>query len=96
MVSDLGVQPEEIATATDPRLWKMAHEIMTSRAEIAALKSTRQQQQTAANHEKAQGTKPAATPKGAGAQPRDPSTPRGDGLSTSEWMRRRNAKFAKA
>jgi hypothetical protein len=87
MVSDLGVQPEEIATATDPRLWKMAHEIMTSRAEIAALKSTRQQQQTAANHEKAQGTKPAA---------RDPSTPRGDGLSTSEWMRRRNAKFAKA
>lgn len=95
MVSDLGVQPEEIATATDPRLWKMAHEIMTSRALIASLKTTQKQQQTAANHEKAQETKPAATPKGTGAQARDPATPRGDGLSAEEWMRRRTAQLAK-
>lgn len=98
MASDLGIEPEEIATATDPRLWKMAHEIMTSRAKLAALETTQKQQQTAAKHEKAQETKPAATPKGGGSQARDPSTARGDDLSTEEWRRRRLAQkgFAKA
>jgi hypothetical protein len=93
-VGHLGIAPEEMANATDPRTWKLVHEVMTSRAELAALKTTQKQQQTAANHEKAQVTKPAATPKGSGGQVRDPSTARGDGLTAEEWMRRRNAQVA--
>jgi hypothetical protein len=85
----LGVKPEEMGEATDPRLWKMTHEIMSSRAEIASLKKALKQQQMADNHGKAQTTTPAATPKGNGGATRDPSTPRGDGLSTEQWMERR-------
>lgn len=93
----LNVSLEEMFDATDPRIWKMAHEVMTSRAKIASLETALKQQKTADNHAKAQTTTPAATPRGTGgANARDPSTPRGDALSTEEWMRRRNAKFAKA
>lgn len=90
----LGIAPEEMANATDPRNWKLVHEVMSLRTENAALKTNQKQQQTAAGHEKAQQTKPAATPKGGGGQPRDPSTARGDALNGDEWLRRRNAQVA--
>lgn len=92
MHDDFGVTAEEIAEATDPRLWKMAHGLMTAKAEIAKLKTSLKQNTTAKNHEKAQGVKPAESNKGSGgANARDPSTPRGDGLSLEEWKRRRLA-----
>lgn len=96
MVEECGVSPEELAEATDARLWKLAHRAIAAEAEVASLKKTQKQQETATNHEKAQATTPAATPKGGGgASQRDPSTARGDGLSTPNWMERRNAQLAK-
>lgn len=96
MVSDLGVKAEEIAEATDPRVWKMAHRLMTAEAEVAKLRAAQKQTQTATNHEKAQQAKPASGAKGnAGASARDPATPRGDGLSMDEWMKRRTAQLTK-
>lgn len=91
----LGIKPEEMAEAIDPRLWKALHELRLTRDENAALKKAQKQQQTAANHDKAQQAKPADKPNGGGAQARDPSSPRGDGLSMDEWMRRRTAQVAK-
>jgi hypothetical protein len=95
MHTDLGLTREEIGEATDPRLWRLVHEVITSRSTIATLKTTQKQQQTADKHAKDQTTTPAVTTKGTGASVRDPTTPRGDGLSTAEWMRRRNAQLAK-
>lgn len=96
-IRELGLQPDEVPEMTDPRVWKMLHELKTAKAEIAKLTSNRKQQQTAQQNSKAQASQPAARPKGgAGANSRDPATPRGDGLSTDEWMRRRQAQLAKA
>jgi len=96
MVKELGVTTEELQDATDPRIWKMAHEIKTSRAKIAELTKTQKQQTKADQHVKAQGATPAVTTKGgAGAATRDPSKPAGDALATKSWMERRNAQVAK-
>lgn len=95
MTKELGVTLDEVAHATDPRTWKMAHELMTSRARIATLEASVKQHQKASGNLKAQETKPADTTKGAGGgAARDPSTPRGDGLSTDEWAKRRRAQMA--
>ena len=91
----LGIAPEEMSEAVDPRLWKALHGYRTALAKIATLEKAQKQQTTATNHAKAQESKPAATPRGNGGNARDPSTPRGDGLSTDEWMRRRAAQVAK-
>jgi hypothetical protein len=96
MTSELGVSPEELAEATDPRIWKLAHLFLAEREKSAKLEKVHKQQTTATNHEKAQQAKPAAGARGtAGASTRDPSTGRGDGLSADEWMRRRNAQVSK-
>lgn len=94
MVTDLGVAVEEIEDLTDPRVWIMAHRLRTAEAKNATLEKALKQQDKAADHGKAQTTTPADKPKGGGANPRDPSTPRGDGLSTSTWMAKRNAQIA--
>lgn len=91
----LGIKPEEMAEAVDPRLWKALHELRLTRDENATLKKAQKQQLTAATHEKAQQAKPADKPNGGGGQARDPSSPRGDGLAMNEWMRRRNAQLEK-
>ncbi len=90
----LGITPEEMGAATDPRLWKLVHWRMTAEAEIASLKKALKQQATADSHGKAQGTTPAATTRGGGSTPRDPSTPRGDALGTETWMERRRKQLA--
>jgi hypothetical protein len=95
MNADLGIEPEAIGKFMHPGIWKMAHRLMAAEAKNATLEKAQKQQQTAANHEKAQTTTPAATTKGTGASARDPSTARGDALGTKEWMRRRNAQMAK-
>lgn len=92
MHDDFGVTAEEIAEATDPRLWKMAYGLMTEKAKNAKLEASLKQNTTAKNHEKAQGVKPAESNKGTGgANARDPSTARGDDLGIDEWKRRRLA-----
>lgn len=95
MASELGVTAEELAEATDHRVWRMAHRLMTAEARVATLEKATKQQDTAKNHEKAQQTKPVEGAKGSGGNARDPATARGDGLSTGEWMKRRNAQDAK-
>jgi hypothetical protein len=87
----LGITPEEMADATDPRVWKALHGLRTAQAEIETLRKALKQQQTAGKHEKDQAVTPAEKPKGSGGAPRDPATSRGDGLSTDEWKRRRLA-----
>lgn len=91
MHTDLGLEPEEIGKLVDAKTWKFVDRLMKAEAKVATLEKAHKQQQTANNHEKAQGAKPAATPKGKGGQARDPSTARGDDLSTEEWLRRRAA-----
>lgn len=90
-VKELGYKPEELRGATDPRPWKMANELMSARAEIAQLKTSLKQNQTAQRNVQAQVVQPAEKPAAAPA-----STGVKDNLGTSEWMRRRNAQKAKA
>lgn len=92
MAGDLGLDAEEIAHATDPRVWRLCHERIVDRERIATLEKALKQQQTAESHGKAQTTTPAATPKGGGGDP----TRLRDDVSTEEWMRRRAARVAKA
>jgi hypothetical protein len=92
-----GVTPAEMAEATDARLWKALHDNLSKDEKISKLEAALKQAQTANGNLKAQESKPAETAKGGGAaNARDPATPRGDGLSTAEWMRRRNGQKAKA
>lgn len=96
MIEELGAKPAEVGQLTDPRTWKMAHEIMSARATIAELQKALKQHQKADDHKRAQETTPAEKAKGSGGgNARDPATPRGDGLSTEEWMKRRQAQVAK-
>lgn len=91
-----GVQPAEMAEATDARVWLALHDAMTARAALAKAQDALKKHQTASKNSKDQATTPAVVAKGSGGQARDPSTPRGDGLSTKEWMDRRNRQKAKA
>lgn len=93
---EIGVADDELEVALlDPRIWKLANRAIVAEAEAAKARKSQQQHRTAQNHERAQQTKPAVTTGGkGGVNPRDPATPRGDGLATDEWMRRRNAQLA--
>lgn len=95
--SEMKVTEAELETALlDPRIWKLANRAITAEARVSALEKAQKQNATAQNHERAQQTRPAVTSSGGGGgNPRDPATPRGDGLSTEAWMRRRNAQVAK-
>lgn len=95
MVDNLGATPAEIRRMTDPRMWKMGHKIMSLEARNGELEKALQQHKKADDNTRAQDTKPAESTKGKGAgSVRDPSTPRGDGLSTDEWAKRRRAQLA--
>lgn len=91
MVEQLGATPEELPEATDPRIWLMTDEIMRNRVEIASLKANQKQATATETALKSQTVTPAVKPAGGGAKP----TGVNDGLSTEEWLRRRNAQVAK-
>ena len=93
-VKSFGVQPQEIAEMTDPRVWKVLHQAMTLGAENAKLQAALKQHQTAANNSKAQSVQPAAKVGGASPNARRTTDASGDELSTEEWVRRENARVA--
>jgi hypothetical protein len=94
---EIGVAEGELEIALlDTRIWKLANRAIAAEADNAKLRKSQQQHTTAQRHKQAQQTTPAVTTGGkGGGNPRDPATPRGDGLSTEEWMRRRSAQLAK-
>jgi len=92
---DVGLTLDEIPGMTDPRVWKLLHFARTAKEDLAKAQTALKQKTTADNHGKAQATTPAVKPGGGGnANPRDPSTPRGDDLSTKLWMERRERQIA--
>ena len=94
-VKEFGVTAEELQAMHDPRQWRVFNALQTTRDELAKAQAALKQKTTADNHGKAQQSTPAAAVKGSGASARDPATPRGDGLSTEQWIARRNAQVAK-
>lgn len=88
-VTEFGVRPEELATAVDPRTWKMADEVMRSRQTIAKLEATLKQTKTADANLKAQESRPAEKATG-NAQPLRAR----DDNSTETWMARREREVA--
>lgn len=93
-VIHLGISAEDVANATDPRTWLMVDELRASRAQVASLTKQLEQAKATQKHLQDQTAQPAAQVKGSGAKPRDPSKAEGDGLSHSEWRRRREAQVA--
>jgi hypothetical protein len=92
MQKELGVTPEELREAVDPRVWIVADRAMRAEAENARLKATTRQATASAEALQTQKVTPAAKPAGGAAPPPGPS----DRNATAEWMRRRNAQAAKA
>ena len=95
-IKELGLTAEELRDATDPRTWKSLDRLVKAEEEVKRLTAALKQHETANRNSKAQEVTPAAKAKGSGASARDPASPRGDGLSTEEWMRRRNAQRQRA
>ena len=91
MEAELGVSPEELREATDPRVWIAVDRMMRAEAKAARLEASVKQTKATETALKSQATTPAAKPAGAGAPPRGVS----DNLGTKEWMRRRDAQLAR-
>jgi hypothetical protein len=93
-VKSFGVQPQEIAEMTDPRVWKVLHTAMTEKARADKAEAALKQHQTAANNSKAQTVQPAAKVGGATPNARRTTDASGDELSAEEWNRRELARTA--
>lgn len=79
----LGIPPSELAKVTDPRVIKGLHLAMQAVQAASVAKGAKQVEQT-------QKTQPARKVSGAAPHARRASDKSGDGLTTEEWMRRRN------
>lgn len=91
METEIGATPEELLRTTDPRVWLAAHRLQEALAENARLRANQKQATATETALKSQTVTPAVKPAGGGAKP----TGVNDGLSTEEWLRRRNAQVAK-
>lgn len=94
-VNQYGVTPEELKGMHDPRLWRILNDNAAKTAALAKAEAQLKKHNIASENERAQQSTPATKPGSAGVSVRKTTDASGDGLSTTEWMRRENERVAK-
>jgi hypothetical protein len=93
-VKTYGVEPQEVAEMTDPRVWQVLNDNLSLREQLTKAQAALKQHQTAQNNAKAQASQPAPKVGGAAPNVRKTTDASGDQLSTEEWARRERERTA--